>query len=114
MVRLALTHPLHLVIGLTLWSLWFVAIYGGLSVACAVVPPAPEQGALTMINAALGVLTVVTMALLGWLAWACLMAARRAAGPRRFVAGVAAGLYLYSSIGVLFVGLPLIGVPPCW
>lgn len=113
MVGIGLTHPLHLVIGLGVWGLWFVALYGGLSVACAVVPPAPEQGSLTVINAGLGVLTIATAVLLAWLAWASLMAARRAAGPARFVAGVSAGLYLYSAIGVLFVGLPVIGVPPC-
>ncbi|APX92080.1 hypothetical protein BWR19_03515 [Halomonas sp. 1513] len=113
MSRLALTHPLHLVIGLTLWSLWFVAIYGGLSVACAVAPPAAEQGALTAINVALGLLTVATTALLGWLAWACLEAARDELGRPRFVAAVSAGLYLFSAVATLFVGIPVIGVPPC-
>nr|WP_163500776.1 hypothetical protein [Halomonas socia] len=113
MRRLALTHPLHLVIGLTLWSLWFVTIYGGLSVACAVAPPAPEQGALTTINVALGLLTAATAALLGWLAWACLQAARDKPGRSRFVAAVSAGLYLYSAVATLFVGIPVIGVPPC-
>lgn len=113
MIRIALTHPLHLIIGLALWCLWFVAIYSGLSVACAVAPPAPESGALTAINVSLGLLTAVTVALLAWLAVACLRAARRSAGLARFVAGVSAGLYLYSAIGVLFVGIPVIGVPPC-
>ncbi len=46
MERLNFTHPIHLAVGLTLWSVWFVAVYSGLSVACAVTPPPPEAGAL--------------------------------------------------------------------
>jgi hypothetical protein len=36
---LSITHPLQLVPGLIIWALWFIAIYGGLSVACALAPP---------------------------------------------------------------------------
>lgn len=106
-------HPLHLVIGLILWSKWFVIIYAGLSVACSVNPPPAEQGALTVINLSLGLLTVATAALLAWLAWACLRAARQARGRSHFIAMVSAGLYVVSVVATLFVGVPLIGLPPC-
>ena len=39
-------HPLHLFLGLIIWSAWFVFLYGGLSVACEFAPPGVEQGAL--------------------------------------------------------------------
>ncbi|QTF91437.1 hypothetical protein [Halomonas sp. BM-2019] len=110
---LAPSHPAQLVLGLTLWSLWFVAIYAGLSVACAVAPPAPGQGALTGINGGLALLTLPTLALLAWLAWRGLVAGRESIGPARFVALVGAGLHLFSAVGVAFVGLPLVALPPC-
>jgi hypothetical protein len=110
---LAPSHPLQLLLGLTLWSLWFVAIYAGLSVACELAPPAPGQGALTAINAGLGLLALATLALLGWLAWRGLAAGRESVGRARFIALVGAGLHLFSAVGVAFVGLPLVALPPC-
>ena len=38
-------HPVHLILGLCVWSIWFVVLYGGLSVACQLTPPEPQQGA---------------------------------------------------------------------
>ena len=110
---LPLSHPLHLAIGLTLWSLWFVVVYGGLSVACAVAPPAPEQGPLNLINLALGLFTLATVALLAALAWRSWQAAGGASGRGCHVARVAAWLYAFSAVGTLYVGVPLIAVPPC-
>ncbi len=110
---LAPSHPIQLLLGLTLWSLWFVALYGGLSVACALAPPPPAQGALTALNAGLAGLTLTTLALLGWLAWRGLCAARQVAGRVRFIALVGAGLHLFSAAGVAFVGLPIMTLPPC-
>lgn len=106
-------HPLHLVIGLIIWSKWFVIMYGGLSVACSVAPPRPDQGALTLINLGLGVLTLIFAALLAWLAWACAQSARQAEGRPRFFALVGSGLYLASLGATLFVGVPVVGFPPC-
>ncbi|MGJ7457529.1 hypothetical protein ACR80S_05830 [Halomonas sp. MA07-2] len=110
---LAPSHPVHLLLGLTLWSLCFVALYAGLSVACELAPPLPGQGALTAINAWLAVLTLATLALLGWLAWRGLRFGRGVVGRPRFIALVGAGLHLYSAAGVAFLGLPLVALPPC-
>lgn len=107
------SHPAQLLLGLTLWSLWFVILYGGLSVACVLAPPAPEQGALTAINAGLALLTLAILGLLVWLAWRGVTAARQATDHRRFIALLGAGLHLYAAAGVLFVGLPLVALPPC-
>lgn len=111
---LRLTHPIHLVGGLTLWGIWFVAIYGGLSVACTVAPPSPDRDALTGINVVLGVSTLGTAILLLWLTWACMKASRRTQVRReRFFALASAGIYLFSAGATLFVGYPVMFLPPC-
>lgn len=107
-------HPVQLLLGLTIWSLWFVALYGGLSVACAVAPPSPDQGALTALNLWLGLLTLLTLGALLWLARFCLGAVRREPSrAARFIAAVAGGLHLFAASGVAFVGLPLVALQPC-
>lgn len=107
-------HPMQLLLGLTIWSLWFVALYGGLSIACAVAPPFPGQGALTALNLWLGLFTLATLGALLWLARFCLSAVRREpVRAARFIAAVAAGLHLFAAGGVAFVGLPLVALPPC-
>lgn len=111
---LKLTHPIHLVGGHTIWGVWFVTIYGGLSVACSVAPPDSGRDALTGINAAIGISTLATTALLIWLTWASMKAARRTAVRReRFFGIVSAGNYLFASGATLFVGYPVIFLPPC-
>ena len=113
MERLNFTHPIHLIVGLTLWSVWFVAVYSGLSVACAVTPPPPEAGALTLLNVGLGGFTLVCAAGLVLLGWGSCRTAKQHQGRQRFHAVVSGWLYLFSAIGVAFAGLPIIGVPPC-
>ena len=111
---LSLSHPIHLVSGLTIWGIFFVAIYAGLSVACSAAPPDPERDMFTAINAGVGVVTLVTTALLAWLAWASLVTGRKAViGRERFFAYASAGIFLFSAGGTLFVGYPIIFLPPC-
>lgn len=111
---LRLTHPIHLVGGHTIWGIWFVAIYGGLSVACTVAPPDAGGDVVTGINVAIGVSTLAIAALLLWLTWASARAARRAAWRReRFFGLASAGNYLFASGATLFVGYPVVFLPPC-
>ena len=103
---------------LTLWGLFFVVIYAGLSVACSVAPPDPERDMFTGINAGVGVVTLVTTLLLLWLAWASMQAGRKAGrkeglGRESYFAYVSAGMFLFSACGTLFVGLPIAMLPPC-
>lgn len=109
-------HPIHLVLGLIVWSVWFVAIYGGLSVACAVAPPADQSGALNWLNA---LMAGVTAALFAWMALQAVRCWRQALRhpadqPRsRFMCIVSAGAYAVAAVSTLVIGLPVMGLPPC-
>lgn len=118
MSRLAADHPMQLVLGLSAWAVWFVVVYGGLSVACAVAPPAARLGAFNAVNGVLGLITLATTALLGYAAWRCGRAARHLPGGedsprRRFIAAAGAALHVIAAVSTAFVGLPLLVLPPC-
>lgn len=109
-------HPLHLVLGPTIWSGWFVALYAGLSVACRLVPPAATRGAVTWINGLLLVLTVSVTLLLVFLAWRCWRAASADTGVPcngPFISRVSAGVYLLTASSTVMIGLPVVLLPPC-
>ncbi|TBU88804.1 hypothetical protein [Phytopseudomonas dryadis] len=108
-------NPMHMILGLIIWSLWFVALYGGQSVACSVAPPALQDGAWTWLNLALGVGTALTLVLLGALARLFWRAARHAqrSERERFVASIAAWINLIAALATLFIALPIVGLPPC-
>jgi hypothetical protein len=102
----------HLVIGLTLWFAWFCATYGGLAVACAVVPPLPAQGAWTWLNASVLLLAAVVTAAFGVAAWASARA--QAAGERqRFMARAGTALYATAALSTAVVALPAVLLAPC-
>ena len=109
-------HPLRLVMGPILWALNFVALYGGLSVGCAVAPPDPADGAGTWLNISL---IVVSMGFVGvMLYWAFRYA--RLAGrdlPREssdaWIVRGAAALHLVSALATVAVALPVLVLPPC-
>ncbi len=109
------THPFQLVLGLVIWSVWFVALYGGLSVGCAVAPPDPAAGALTWLNALLLLLTLATTLLLVHWTLRCWRGASEAGGGtvKRFLTWVASGVHLTAAGATLAVGLPVIVFPPC-
>jgi hypothetical protein len=113
---LAPFHPLQLALGLIVWSVWFVALYGGLSVGCALLPPPIESGASTWLNGLLGALTALTFGWLvrqGWACWRARAAGRDDTPARRFVTTVGAGLYAVAALSTLVIGIPVIVLPPC-
>lgn len=113
-MRIPSWHPLHLIIGLTVWAFWFTVLYGGLSVGCKVLPPDPAQGAVNWINI---VLWLATLPVVGALAWAARYCARYTPDPtepnRRFIARTSAGLYLLSAFATIVVAVPVWFLPPC-
>lgn len=119
-LRLSTGHPAQLVIGLTVWCVWFVAVYGGLSVACELAAPDPAQGAFNAINITLILITILTILGLIWGAWACWKStASRShltdpSGRQAwFIARISASLYTLSAVAALIVMGPLLALPPC-
>lgn len=114
-------HPLQLVLGLIIWSLFFVVIYSGLSVGCAFSPPSPDQGALNWINFSVLLVTLVTLLVLLASAYHCWRSRQVSMSgenddqhkARRFIAGIAASEYLLAAAATLVVGLPAVYLPPC-
>lgn len=109
-------HPVQIPIGFIIWSLWFVAIYGGQAVVCATNPPAPEQGIWNWLNGGLGLLTLLSAALQLWLTryfWKLSGPGRELNERQMFVTRLAAGVHLIAALATLFVGLPLLQIPPC-
>lgn len=108
-------NPIHVPLGLVLWSVWFVALYGGLSVGCSLLPPDPAQGQWTWLNALLAMFSLVTVVLLLALARLFQHAARSECEGQsaRFVARLAAGVNLIGAIATVFVALPILSLPPC-
>ena len=125
-------HPAQLVIGFTIWSLWFIAMYAGLSVACQLNPPDMQQGPFTLLNAGLFVLTLLVTALLLFLAWRsgryCASVHRKdkagvnsddakanhsATSAGRFIGYISTVLYLIAAAATLAGGLPVLVYAPC-
>jgi hypothetical protein len=106
------THPLQLALGLIIWSGWFVLIYLVLSIGCAFAAPDNSLSPFNWLNALLLVLTLVTTVLLGFFAWRC-WRAQTPPGDGRFIARVAAGVYLVAAVSTLAIGLPVLVLPPC-
>lgn len=106
------THPLQLVLGLIIWSAWFVLIYTVLSVGCSVAPPANVATPVNWINAALIVLTIITTLLLTFFAARC-WRSHAISGNSGFTARVAACVYLIGAMSTLAIGIPVLVLPPC-
>ena len=113
-MRLYPHHPAHLVVGLTVWSAWFVVLYGGLSVACELAPPDPARGPFTWLNPLLWLSTLVVVAVLLWLARRLWRASADAAeATLRYISLTAAVLYGISAFSTLAVAVPVLFLPPC-
>lgn len=110
-------HPIHLFLGLAIWAVWFVALYGGLSVGCAVAPPASEEQAGTWINGAILGFALLVGGYLFWCAYRCLRASSDAIQHndrlRVFISRTAAAVYLVSAFASLALGVPGLVLPPC-
>jgi len=111
-------HAWHLVLGLTLWFIWFCATYGGVAVACAVAPPSPALGPVNWLNATVLLLAATCTSAFGCAAWVSARATRRvpadAAGAgRRFIARSASALYAIAALSTALVALPAVLLTPC-
>lgn len=109
-------HAIQLVMGLIIWAVWFVVLYGLQGVACGVAPPAAELGPFTWVNAVLLGLGLCVTLLLLYAAYRCWKAApdpARGDSHRQFIARAGAGIYLFSAVSAAAVTLPVVMYPPC-
>ena len=109
-------HPAQLVLGFSIWSIWFIAMYAGLSVVCQFVAPAPQDGAANWLNYALFGLTLIVITLLLLLAgrgWRYCQSVQQDSRPQRFIAYVSTVLYLIAALATLAGALPVLVLPPC-
>lgn len=111
-------HPVNLVLGLIIWALWFVLLYGGLSVGCAFVPPDTEAGAWTWINAASLIAALIVSSYLLVCAYGCwkapsLAQATDAEPLKAFISKTSAAVYLVSAFASMMLALPGAILPPC-
>lgn len=114
--RFSVGHPLHLVLGLSIWFAWLCLAYGALSVACAFKAPSPELASFTQINAGLLLVTALVTVTLGVAAWLARCEAARlqaANSPGQFLANVAAALYASATLSSAVLAVPLVLLPPC-
>lgn len=113
-MRLYPHHPAHLIVGLTVWSAWFVVLYGGLSVVCQLAPPEPDSGPVNWLNPLLWLSTLGVVAVLLWLARRLWRASAVAAESiRRYINLTSALLYVISAFATLAVAVPVLFLPPC-
>lgn len=111
-------HAINLVLGLIIWAVWFVLLYGGLSVGCAFAPPDAEAGAWTWINAVSLVLAIIVSGYLLVCAYTCWKAASLPHAAevepyQVFISKTSAAVYLISAVASLILVLPGVRLPPC-
>ena len=93
-------HPAQLVIGLIIWSIWFVVMYAGLSVVCQLAPSPALQRGVSWLNIGLAAFSVVVILLLVVLGWRsgryCAAQHQRhgRGGTQRFIGYVSTVFYL--------------------
>ena len=83
---------------------------------CKLSPPDPAQGVWNWLNGSLGALTLLTLALLLWMAryfWRLSRAPEEQNERQQFVTKIAAGIHFIAALATLFVGIPLLQIPPC-
>lgn len=112
-------HPAQLIIGLIIWSLWFVAMYAGLSVVCQLAPSPALQRGVSWLNIGLAAFSVLVILLLVVLAWRngyyCAAQHQRkgSSGAPRFIGYVSTVLYLAAAVATAAGGLPVLVLAPC-
>lgn len=119
LIRKMMLHPLHpiqLVFGLLVWSGWFVTVYGGTGVICAVAPPPVDADMKTWVNALVLAMGTLVGAFLLFNAWRCWKATPDydvGKPDKRFLGRVAGGVYLVAAIASFGLALPALFLPPC-
>lgn len=106
-------HPLHLVLGFTLWFVYFNFVYGGMSVGCSFSDARDSTNPLNWINLFVLGATVVFNLAFSWAAWKCHQVTPAEPIQARFFARLSAVLYAMAAFSTLVVGAAALIYPPC-
>lgn len=108
-------HPIHLVLGLTVWAVWFVIIYSLLSIGCAGTP-ITASGSI-WINIIILCFTLLVLIALVYFTTAYWQTNkdhfRTSKGVVRFIIWVSLGGYLIAIIALFSIGIMVLFFPPC-
>ena len=110
--------PIHLVLGLLIWSAWFVFLYAGLSLTCEFAPPAVAEGARTWVNLLMPVLAILVTGALLNVSYRCSRAELESAAgisssTRAFIRKISLSVYLVSAAAAFALVIPGLVLPPC-
>lgn len=112
------SHPGHMVVGLTIWGLWFAAQYAGLSLTCAALDGGAERDPEQIwLRTGLVLLALGVALLLLWLFYRCWKASLNFSGEshhqKRLISRVSAGVNLLLAGATVIVASPAVYLPPC-
>lgn len=102
-------HPAGLVVGPVVWSVWFVVLYAGPSLACRhgwLVAGGDGPAAINLLLAVSGLLVAGLLSLASVSAW-------RAGGRRGFLPQTSAMILACSAAASLLIALPGLIMAPC-
>ncbi|MCW8107864.1 hypothetical protein OPS25_05050 [Alteromonas ponticola] len=106
-------HPWHYIGGWVIWAIWFVVVYGGLSIACQINPPNPDEGVFNWINISLACFTLVVIVFLSGCALKSWKLQQEAIPQAKFPLQIATAIYAFATFGTLLVGGAILMVTPC-
>ncbi len=106
-------HPIHLVLGLIIWSLWFVLMYSILSISCATY--LQPYGSLSWIKIVLLCLTLLTFLVLMYFVYGCWQICQHSKSKNivRFMIWLSLGGYLVAMAATFSIGMMVLFFPPC-
>ena len=104
--------------GLVVWSSAFVALYAIVSLGCVYGWHRPELAGVRLLTALLALVWLAHLATLVWLQWYGLSRwrlLRRAGetGPALYLAALTGLIAAVSLVGTVYLGTPILLLPPC-
>ncbi|OCH98274.1 hypothetical protein A8135_12000 [Legionella jamestowniensis] len=109
------SHPIQMIFGLVIWSIWFILMYSFLSIGCSVA--LFSRVTRSGINISLFACTWVTLIILVYLAYHCWKTrkslAEQCSNVTAFVLWVGLGGYVTAILATFSIGMMVLFFPPC-
>ncbi|KTD13241.1 hypothetical protein [Legionella jamestowniensis] len=108
------SHPIQMILGLVIWSIWFILMYSFLSIGCSVVFSGITRSGINII---LFCCTWVTLIILVYLTYHCWKThkslADKCSTVTAFVLWISFGGYVTAVIATFSIGVMVLFFPPC-